>query len=444
MIICVLSNTMDLNGRKTMNFTHAGLPFVLAALAAGACTQTPNQSGFASGGSSKLDDDDSDSGDDGKPDPADDDEGVDTSGPGDTSAPNDDDEDPTNAGTTIQPPRLDVAPITTLEGGNTTETCADANVVITPGEATIMLLIDRSSSMIDPLGNTGITRWEAVGQSLFGANSAIAAHEVDVQFGMTLYTNDRDLTNGCPDLNTVSPMFNNYAAMQAEFQASVFEGKTETPTAESLSATAEALQSLTDGSSKAILLVTDGEPDSCENPDGWVVPLRGDVIREADRIFNDLGIPIFVIAIASMDFGADSYDHLQDLANVGIGAARYYEDPELAMYNNQSMEDWVDTRTPANPGTLYTVENVEELGTAFGTLISNFVPCDFKLNGEVVLGQQCRGSVSIDGRELECGVDWEVSDPSTLTLLPPACMLLQDGRDHDVDASFPCEIFVVG
>src|SRR5690606_16152189 len=128
-IICVLSNTMDLNGRKTMNFTHAGLPFVLAALAAGARTQAPNQSGSTSGGSSKLDDDDSASGDDGKPDPADDDEGVDTSGPGDTSAPNDDDEDPTNAGTTIQPPRLDVAPITTLEGGNTTETCADANVV---------------------------------------------------------------------------------------------------------------------------------------------------------------------------------------------------------------------------------------------------------------------------------------------------------------------------
>lgn len=406
------------------------------------CIQTPSTTGTFSSGSglndetsSDQDDDDDNSADD---DDDDDDSAEATSSTPGTSAGDDDDDNPT----TIVAPRLDVGSVTTLEGGVTTETCADADVVITPGEATITLLIDRSGSMVYSFGSTGLQRWDAVNEALFGTNSIISAYQDEVQFGLALYTNDNEETNGCPDLDQVAPAFGNYAAMQTVFQAAVFDAKLETPTAESLRDTAASLIALNDGTSKAILLVTDGEPDSCAFPDGDVVPRRGEVIHEADTIFNDLGIPIFVIAIVGDELNDTSYEHLQDLANVGIGAVRYYEDPALTL--NPSLEDWVDTRTPATPGTLYTVENVDELGAAFGTLISSFVPCDFTLNGEVKLDQQCRGSVTLDGQVLECGVDWEVSSPSTLTLLPPACAILQNGQNHDVSADFPCEVFVVG
>jgi len=340
--------------------------------------------------------------------------------------------------------RLDVASPGTLETGITTESCADAEVVITPGEATIMLLIDRSGTMRESFGAGNLSRWDAVADALFGANSVVSSYESEVQFGMALYTNDGDASNECPDLVSVEPMFNNFSAMEEAFGVGLLEGKADTPTAESLRDSAALLEDLDDGSSKAILLVTDGEPDSCAVPDGNVVPQRGGVIEQVDMIFNEMGIPVFVIAIANSEFNAASYDHLQDVANVGVGAARYFNDPDEVTANDDSNEDWVDTRTPDQPGTLYTVENIEELGTAFGTLISNFVPCDFTLNGEVDLDRQCQGTVMLDGQALECGVDWEVSDPSTLSLLPSACAVLQDGQNHDVSANFPCEIFAPG
>jgi len=371
-------------------------------------------------------------------------EGSSSPGGETTEAPDDDGEDEEEAeGPQI---RLDVAMQGTLEGGITTETCADANVVITPGEATIMLLIDQSGTMSAGLGQTGTSRWQAVYDTLLEpASGVVGRYENDVQFGLTLYTNVNESGSQpdaeCPDLQSVDPAFTNRAAMEGVYnEAEITNG--DTPTGESLLAVAEQLAALDDGSSKAIVLATDGDPDTCANPNDKPNPSKGVAIQAAEASFN-LGIPVFVIAV--VDPGLD-LEHLQDLANVGIGAASYEVDDDP--YNDENTgptgEDWVDTRTPDNPATLYTAETAEQLGAAFETLISNFVPCDFTLNGEVELAQQCLGTVTLDGATLECGVDWEVSTPSTLSLLPSACAILQNGQDHDVTADFPCEIFAEG
>jgi hypothetical protein len=64
--------------------------------------------------------------------------------------------------------------------------------------------------------------------------------------------------------------------------------------------------------------------------------------------------------------------------------------------------------------------------------------CEFALDGVVDLELACQGSVLLDGEAQECGVDWELLDPSTLRLLGTACQTIKDGQAHELSASWPC------
>ncbi len=313
--------------------------------------------------------------------------------------------------------------------------CADVSAEITPGDATIMLLLDQSGSMSDALGASGVARWDAVFTALLEANAGVVGDfESDIHFGMSLYTNGD--AAGCPDLTTIEPSLDSRAAMAMEYQSAAPLG--DTPTGESLLAVGTLLAGLEGGGGKAVIVATDGDPDTCACPDACAGASKGVAVDAAQQLY-DMGISVFVIAVGD---SITDVEHLQHLANVGSGRARYDDDPAFDEWG----DDWVDDPSPADPATLFTANDPTALEEAFNSLVAGFVPCEFEINGEILdLAEACAaGDVELDGVDLSCPVDWELVDESTMRLLGESCESLQDGQPHEVEASFPCEVIVVG
>ncbi|MCA9707992.1 MAG: VWA domain-containing protein [Myxococcales bacterium] len=288
------------------------------------------------------------------------------------------------------------------EGG-----CAEVQVQVEPTIPTLVLLVDQSGSMTSDF--SGQTRWEAMYETLMDpANGVVATLESQVRFGLTLYTSEDGFDGGeCPLLTTVDPALENYQAIDAEFApASPVD---ETPTGESLAAVAQQLAAFQAEGPKGIVLATDGEPDTCAEPN----PQNGqpEALDAADLAYG-LGITTYIISVGN-EVGAD---HLQQMANVGVGKAP--DDPMPAPY--------------------YQALDAMQLVDAFEEIIGNFVSCELIIEGEVDLEQACDGTVTLDGMELECGVDYDLPDSSTLVLMGEACDTLQDGGNHSVDARWPC------
>lgn len=285
--------------------------------------------------------------------------------------------------------------------------CVDVQVQVDPIIPTLVLLVDQSGSMTEDFG--GEERWDAVYETLMDpANGVVASLESSVRFGFTLYTSNDGFAGGeCPMLTTVEPALDNHMAIDDVFAAS--NPGDETPTGESLAAVAQQLADFQADGPKGIVLATDGEPDTCAEPN----PQNGqqESLDAAAQAF-DLGLTTYVISVGD-DVGAE---HLQELANVGVG-----KDPNDPM-----------------PAPYYQALDAQQLIDAFEEIIGNFVSCELLIDGEVDLAQACDGTVLLDGVPLECGTDYELPDQSTLLLLGSACATLQDGGDHAVDASWPC------
>lgn len=287
--------------------------------------------------------------------------------------------------------------------------CADVMATIEPVIPTIVWLVDRSGSMGEDFG--GISRWQAVSDAMFGGGGVVTQLQSEIRFGMALYTSNNGMFGGtCPMMDEVAPAFDNRDAMEAAFTMPLPDG--DTPTGEAITAAAASLAAAAE-SARAIVLATDGEPDTCAEPD----PQNGqpESVAAAVAAF-DQGIRTFVVSVG----GQVSADHLQELANVGVGKAP--DDPDPAPY--------------------YEALDAAALVDAFDEIVGGFVSCEFAIDGVVDIEEACQGTVLLDGEPIECEVDWHVPEESTLELIGEACATLQDGEDHSVDASFPCTVIM--
>jgi len=303
--------------------------------------------------------------------------------------------------------------------------CAEVTAEIQQGVASILLLVDQSASMTSAIGpGDPLRRWEAVYDALLEPTTGVVGLVQDsTKFGMTFYSSNGGSAGGaCPVLvDAVPPDFGTRDAMDLAFDRNfddaMIDGQIpggnggDTPTGESLAAVAQVFAAIDDGTSKAIVLATDGEPDSCLVPN----PQNGqqEALNGAAATY-DLGIRMFIVSVGN----EVSDTHLQQMANVGSGKGIL--DPEGAPF--------------------YKATDVAALAEAFETIITTFVPCDFSIDGVLDVEEACRGTVKLDGVDLNCGEDWEVTSPSEMRLIGTACDSLQDGQPHDVTATFPCEV----
>lgn len=309
----------------------------------------------------------------------------------------------------VEAGRLDVNAGAEGSGG-----CLEVTVDFEITPPNIMLLLDRSNSMVGPFeGGTG-TRWSAVRDVLFDATSGVV-HELEseVKFGLALY---RSLENQgvCPDLVRAPIALNNGLALQQSFDGNPAQrGSFYTPTGESLATVAAELAALNDPGTKVVILATDGEPTSCAV--GGAGAGRTVAVEAATDAAAD-GVKTIVISV-----GRDVTDqHLQDMANAGAG--------------------WL----PGDPDfPFYRADDQTQLADRFRQAIRRARSCVLSLDGEIQPGFEEQGTVTIDGEEVDLGAGWRVLDARTIELIGSACEAIKDG-DPVVDVDFPCGGFNPG
>lgn len=294
--------------------------------------------------------------------------------------------------------------------------CARVSVTATLLVPTVQLLIDRSGSMAETFSG-GTSRWDALKAALVGVPDGVVTKlQSKVRFGATLYTNDRSGT--CPNLDAIDPRMDNAPDIKKLLDGN--SPSQDTPTGESLDATAQKLHDTTpieggDGP-RIVVLCTDGEPDTCANPDPKDVveqkEARDVSLAAARKAFQQLGIATYVLSV-----GTDTaQSHLQDMANAGTG-------------------------TPSgNDAPYYVASDPAGMVSGLETILKGVRNCRFTLSGSVVPGMEDTGQVALDGKALtkDAPDGWKLVDAKTLELTGAACTAYQQEDQPTVEASFGC------
>jgi hypothetical protein len=182
---------------------------------------------------------------------------------------------------------------------------------------TLILLIERSSSMAAgwvALSET-TPRWTLVGDALFASGGPVAAHESELSIGFVGFTATGD---SCPNADVVelAAAKNNAAGLSAAYQATMplTTPKGESSVAEGVDHARTVLSGVS--GKKNILLVTDGEPDTCDLP-AFDPQCGHDAAIKAIQSAKSAGITVTVVGVGSGDSSPSWY--LQAIANAGAG-----------------------------------------------------------------------------------------------------------------------------
>jgi hypothetical protein len=282
-----------------------------------------------------------------------------------------------------------------------------------------MFLVDQSGSMTDPFGG-GDDRWEAAHGAI---NTIVSARDSIVRFGLTTYTSD-DGNDPCPLLPTQvdfaldsSATIGDPLVYKPTYPS---EDGDETPTGDSIDALVSIIQNdppPADGPT-IIVLATDGEPDTCEQPN----PQDGQAEAvAAATAAHTLGIDVFILSVGDQV----GEPHLQDMANVGVGLA------ENGSQGNAPF--WVGN-------------NPQELEDAFDAIISASISCDIQMDKRFdnVTKACAEGDVRLNGNSLDCPTEWRVKPgvDDVIELVGAACDTLKSG-DVTFTAEFPCGAILV-
>ncbi|HKO47675.1 MAG TPA: vWA domain-containing protein [Polyangiaceae bacterium] len=301
--------------------------------------------------------------------------------------------------------------------------CIKDAVKVSSPTPTVIMLIDQSGSMNEGFGNGN--RWNVLRDALIDKSTGIISTlESKVRFGLALYTSQNGFGSGmpanvCPMINAVPPALNNYADITAKYLPNDWKG--DTPTGESIDAAVKILDAVTEPGPKVIVLATDGEPDSCADPnpgsDQGIEAARTLSVTAVQNAFKKQ-IATHVISVGD-DVGQE---HLRAVANAGQG---------LAVDIDQADR-------------FYLANDQADLATAFDTIVSGVRSCVFTLNGAVADGRADTGAVLLDGKFL-IYMDkdgWRLNSPSVLELQGAACAALKKSGDHDLKIDFPCGDFI--
>lgn len=302
--------------------------------------------------------------------------------------------------------------------------CAQVEVEVAPVTPTVMLLVDRSGSMTDPF-EPEPSRWDALYRTLMDPTSGVVAElEGSVRFGVATYSardreNDGDIDGACPVMHVVPPALDNYTAIEGVYGD--LAPLDETPTGAAVDAVLESIAEAPAPGPRILVLATDGEPDTCArpNPNGHA-QARIDALLAVQAAFA-ADVRTYVVSVGGEAVGnPQAEQHMHELANAGVGLAPDAE--------------------PQAP--LYVALEPAELVAAFDDIIGGVRTCTFALEGSVSEEHAAGGTVTLDGEELEYGVEWRLVDESTIELLGAACDALQAGGEHQVEATFTCESIV--
>jgi hypothetical protein len=92
----------------------------------------------------------------------------------------------------------------------------------------------------------------------------------------------------------------------------------------------------------------------------------------------------------------------------------------------------------------FTPTSKTDLIQAFKDIIGPETACEVKLNGKVMMGKECKGSLEINGTKADCNSDngWRLKDQSTISITGTTCDAYKADKAAVLVADFPCDIQV--
>lgn len=284
--------------------------------------------------------------------------------------------------------------------------CESVSLTLDELRPAVTLLVDQSGSMRSgyPTRGSEQTRWQVVRQALLDPMAGVVpALQRSIQFGLVFYTSHNGFTGGaCPILSEVSSATNNYEPIRALYDSVAPDD--DTPTGAAVLQVTRDIQAAGRRGPEVILLVTDGDPDTCMQPD----PQDGQAEAiAAVAAAHAAGIDFYVLGVSSDISG----DKLQQLANAGQGKAinaRWGVDADAAEPFQASA-------------------SVAGLTTQLRDILAQVPLCEVALDRDVGVDELRAGNVVLDGQPLGYGaVDgFVLEDSRHLRIQGKACDTLR-------------------
>lgn len=358
------------------------------------------------------------------------------------------------------------------------DVCNSKDVQFESLTPTVMILVDRSTSMFrsdlangsSPMFGTFPDRWEAVRDALSG----LSQFSGDVAFSLATFTGLFDQETqaliSCPEMEHLDmvPATDNFDQILAALPPSaeaIPPGPSETPTGEAVTAAYEALAALESAGNKYILLVTDGEPDTCTKPN----PQCGqDPAIGAVQAAYAAGVSTYVIGLG--DDAGEKF--LNDVAHAGQGLEvapppddkLFCISDELRLRGETEPPDfyqdgWRDVAAGTYADTPITYADTlyyqpgdsDALRQAMSGLVAGVRSCDFEMDTAVDRSRADLGAVRMDhgdgtADDLVYGApDGWMLDPDndyTVVVTGAACDAIQADTSGSLSLriEFPCEV----
>jgi hypothetical protein len=308
----------------------------------------------------------------------------------------------------------------------TSDDCNKVDIEFAPRVPSVFILVDRSSSMFERM------LWSPLKDGVLAVVQQLAP---EIRFGFSSYTGQAGMQ--CPDLSKIVPLAQqNYDAIKSAYDAiekPTF--KAETPTSLAIQQVTTILQKEPADNPKYIVLVTDGEPDFCDDPN--VTCSRDAVVGAAQAAYMQ-GIGTFIISVG----GEVDKNHLADVANAGAGQP--VTDRQMAVH--YQCPNMVGSYSDTSGNAPYFEPDVNDRGALVNTLsgtIAAVRSCVFDLQGKIKidLSMADQGMVAIDGTHVSYGGSdgYRMNSATQLELLGSACQLLKDPKTKHVSIDFPCK-----
>ncbi len=353
-------------------------------------------------------------------------------------------------------------------GGSGGDTCDPLTAMSTRLVPTVLILVDNSSSMFEPLMNGTTTAWKLLYDALMDETTGVVKPlDGDIRFGFASYKGLQGTSEADPACAIMTPptptfMTGNYAAIKQIYdQLGMDTGsgqKWETPTGHAIDVVTPALAAYNPDppGPKYILLVTDGNPNTCKTLDPQCGQDR--TIKAAQDAYAQ-GIGTIIVGIGDLveqpNDGCNAQqvrcgeEHLQDVANAGAGL------PVQAPPNDYQYQPCVQNeggvltatyatadQTPGN-APFFESNDPDELRTGLAKVLNAVQTCTFDLTASVT-GNPALANVTLDGNPLTYGdtaAGWTLEDNKhQITLEGSACDSFRANPGTTLNASFPCDM----
>lgn len=285
--------------------------------------------------------------------------------------------------------------------------CEAVEVTIDELRPRVTLLVDQSGSMQFgyPERRSPQSRWQLVRAALLDEKTGVVrALESSIQFGLSFYTSYNGFNGGaCPVLSEVTSATGNYAAITKLYDSTY--PADDTPTGAAIDAIVASSRASDHQGPDVLLLVTDGEADTCSVPDPQMG--QAEAVAAAMRA-HAAGLDFYVLGVSS-DISAAN---LQQLANAGQGK------PVDAI--------WGQSPDAAQP--YQAASDAAGVTEQLRGILARVPLCEIELDRDVAMEELDAASVTLDGKPLEHGNadGFRRKDARHLSIVGKACDALRE------------------